>query len=159
MATMMEGQTALDFDSAPISVYTDGACAGNPGPGGWGWVLAPDATRTGSGAERHTTNQRMELMAALDALRTFASPTRPLEIVSDSKYLVDCFDKRWYVGWRRRDWTTAAGDPVKNQDLWRPIIDLALANPVEFRWVRGHAGDPLNEAADRVAVAARDAAR
>ena len=135
-----------------ITVYTDGACKGNPGPGGWAWVTAPDGDRHGSGGEARTTNQRMELLAALEACRAF--PDGELTIVSDSRYLVDCFDKRWWAGWQRRDWVASTGGPVKNQDLWRPLIEIALPRKVRFEWVKGHSGHPLNELADQYAVAA-----
>ena len=99
------------------TVYTDGACIGNPGPGGWAWAIPGGAYA--SGAAPNTTNQRMELTAALDAVRSIDGP---LEIMSDSKYVVDCFVQRWYEGWERRGWTTAGKKPVVNQDLWRPLI-------------------------------------
>ncbi len=138
-------------------VHTDGACRGNPGPGGWAW--AAGRTRYASGAEAHTTNQRMELTAVLEALR--ANPDGAIEVVSDSNYVVRCFHDRWYVGWRRRGWRNSQNQPVANRDLWEALLPLALdsGREVRFSWVRGHAGDPMNEFVDRLATAAADAQR
>jgi ribonuclease HI len=132
-------------------VYTDGACTGNPGPGGWAWAVADG--RHDSGAERRTTNQRMELTAVLEAVGALPGPLR---IVSDSAYVVNCFRDRWYEGWRRRGWRNAAGKPVANRDLWEPLIDAYLARRGElsFEWVKGHSGDPMNDLVDRLAVEA-----
>jgi ribonuclease HI len=140
-----------------VIVYTDGACLGNPGPGGWAWAVpgGPYA----SGAEPRTTNQRMEITAALEALG-FQSEAgrRPLavEVVSDSTYVVNCFRQRWWAGWERRGWRNARGQPVANRDLWEPLLALALdpAWSVSFRWVRGHAGDHWNEVVDELASVA-----
>lgn len=131
-------------------VYTDGACSGNPGPGGWAWAVpgGPFA----SGAAAHTTNQRMEITAVLEALRALDGP---IEVVSDSTYVVHCFRDRWYEGWRRRGWTNSQKKPVANRDLWEPLIDLYLARgDVEFRWVKGHSGDVMNDLVDGLAVEA-----
>lgn len=131
-------------------VYTDGACAGNPGPGGWAWAVA-DGPRA-SGGEPVTTNQRMELTAALEAVRALDGD---LVVVSDSTYVVNCFRNGWWRGWHERNWTNAAKKPVANRDLWEPLIDLVLTRGnVTFRWVKGHAGDPMNELVDQLAVAA-----
>ena len=134
-------------------VYTDGSCLGNPGPGGWGWALGSE--RYASGAEPRTTNQRMELFAVLDALR---SNTGLVEIVSDSTYVVNCFKDRWWQGWRRRGWKNSKGGPVANRDLWEPLIELAVASvtPVTFRWVKGHSGDRWNDRVDELATVAAD---
>jgi ribonuclease HI len=102
----------------PTIVYTDGACLGNPGPGGWAWA-EPDGAYA-AGAEPHTTNQRMEVRAAMEAVR--AHPGGPLEIVSDSIYVVNCFRNRWWEGWLRRGWVNSARKPVANRDLWEPFI-------------------------------------
>ena len=136
-------------------VHTDGACRGNPGPGGWAWAVG--TTRYASGAEAHTTNQRMELTAVLEALR--ANPDGAIEVVSDSTYVVRCFHDRWYLGWRRRGWRNSQNQPVANRDLWEALLPLALESgrEVRFSWVRGHAGDPMNEFVDRLATAAADA--
>jgi ribonuclease HI len=138
----------------PVRVYTDGACRGNPGPGGWAWAVSERWFE--SGADVHTTNQRMELTAVLRALEAFPSPTR-LTIVSDSTYVVNCFRQRWWAGWRRKGWRNSKGEPVANQDLWRPIIDEVVdrrAGEVELEWVKGHGGHELNDLVDRLAVEA-----
>lgn len=132
-------------------MYTDGACQGNPGPGGWAWAVPGGRFR--SGAEPQSTNQRMELKAALDAVGTLDGP---LEVVSDSTYVVNCFRDRWWEGWVRRGWLNAQKKVVANQDLWRPLVDAYRAEPgrIQFRWVKGHANDPYNELVDRLAVEA-----
>lgn len=134
-------------------VYTDGACRGNPGPGGWAWVVP--GGRWACGASAHTTNQRMELQAVLEALRELRGP---MEVVSDSRYVVDCFRDKWYRNWQKRSWRTASGKPVSNQDLWIPLLSLYYRRPSEisFRWVKGHGGDEFNEMADQLACAAAD---
>ena len=134
-----------------VEVHTDGACSGNPGPGGWGWV-ASDGRRA-SGGEAQSTNQRMELKAVLEALRAIEGT---VVVFSDSTYVVKCFNDRWYEGWLTRGWKTSANKPVANRDLWEPLIDLYLRrrNEVRFVWVKGHSGDPMNEIADQLAVAA-----
>lgn len=130
-------------------MYTDGACSGNPGPGGWAWAV--DGGPQDSGGEPRTTNQRMELTAALQAVRSL---TGPLLVMSDSTYVVNCFRDRWYQGWHRRGWKNAAGKPVANRDLWEPLIDAVLARDgeVRFQWVRGHSGDRMNDLVDKLAV-------
>lgn len=132
-------------------VYTDGACSGNPGPGGWAWAVPNGAFR--SGAAAHTTNQRMEITAALEAVRTIEGR---LEVVSDSTYVVNCFRDRWWQGWLARGWTNSQKKPVANRDLWEPLIDAYRADPgrVSFRWVKGHGTDPMNAMVDRLAVEA-----
>jgi ribonuclease HI len=140
---------APDERSATIA-YTDGACSGNPGPGGWAWAVP--GGRWASGVESPSTNQRMEITAALEAVRALEGR---LEIVSDSTYVVNCFRDRWWEGWRRRGWLTSAKKPVANRDLWEPLIDLVQARgDVTFRWVKGHSGDPMNDLVDRLAVEA-----
>ena len=129
-------------------VYTDGACEKNPGGrGGWGWVV--DSNTFGLGGDPSTTNQRMEISAALDAARTLP---RPLTVWSDSRYVVDCFAKAWWSKWRANGWMNSQNQPVANRDLWEPLIDVASAD-VAFRWVKGHSGVSLNEVADRLANA------
>jgi ribonuclease HI len=139
-----------------IVVFTDGACAGNPGPGGWAWAVAPDGEPNGSGGEARTTNQRMELRAALEALTALGvgSEAGPIEIVSDSTYVVNCFRDRWYEGWRRNGWRNSKKQPVANADLWEPLVSLVLSGDVTFRWVKGHSGDRMNDLVDALAVAA-----
>jgi ribonuclease HI len=135
-----------------LSAYTDGACSGNPGPGGWAWAVAPDGTPSASGGAPLTTNQRMEITAALEAVQTLAARAA-LTVVSDSTYVVNCFRDRWWVGWRRNGWRNARRQPVANRDLWEPLVDAVLAHDVRFRWVKGHGSDPLNDLVDRMAVA------
>jgi ribonuclease HI len=141
-----------------LVIYTDGACSGNPGPGGWAWAVAPTGEPSGAGGEAHTTNQRMEIMAVLDALRTFAGPDTdepaPVHVVSDSTYVVNCFRDRWYAKWERNGWRNSQRQPVANADLWRPLIALVQGGDVSFAWVKGHSGDPMNDLVDRLAVAA-----
>ncbi len=135
----------------PTVVYTDGSCLGNPGPGGWAWAVSGGPYA--SGAEPHTTNQRMEVTAVLQALQSIAGP---LEVVSDSAYVVSCFEQRWWIGWQRRGWRNSAGKPVANRDLWESLIALALdpARQVSFRKVKGHSGEPMNEFVDQLATQA-----
>ena len=138
-----------------VVVYTDGACRGNPGPGGWAWAVP--GGRYASGAEAHTTNQRMEITAVLEALRALL-PDGPsgIDVVSDSTYVVKCFTDRWWEGWQRRGWKNAQRKPVANRDLWEPLLDLALAHEVTFRWVKGHSGDRWNDRVDELATLAAD---
>jgi ribonuclease HI/uncharacterized phage-like protein YoqJ len=131
------------------AVYTDGACSGNPGPGGWAWIV-PDGP-FGAGPSPDTTNQRMELQAALEAVRALDGP---LEIISDSTYVVKCFQDGWWQGWLRRGWTNSQRKPVANRDLWEPLIELYQGKDIKFTWVKGHAGDEWNDYADRLAVEA-----
>ncbi len=140
----------------PTIVYTDGACSGNPGPGGWAWAVPSGPFR--SGAAPRTTNQRMEIAAVLDAVTVLEGP---LEVVSDSTYVVNCFRDRWWQGWLARGWTNSQKKPVANRDLWEPLIDAYRAAPgrLSFRWVKGHGGDPMNDLVDRLAVEAAAAQR
>ncbi len=130
-------------------LYTDGACSGNPGPGGWAWI-SPDGP-FGAGPAADTTNQRMELQAVLEAV---GANEGPLEIVSDSTYVVNCFRDRWWEGWLRRGWLNSQKKPVANRDLWEPLIAEVRPRDIEFTWVKGHAGDEWNDLADRLAVEA-----
>jgi ribonuclease HI len=140
-----------------VEIATDGACKGNPGPGGWGVVL-----RTGkrerdlSGGEKLTTNNRMELMAAIEGLNALKRPCR-VTLSTDSRYVMDGLTK-WIHGWRKNGWKTADRKPVKNADLWQALIDAAAPHRVEWVWVKGHAGHPDNERADRLASDAAIAA-
>ncbi|HEX7167080.1 MAG TPA: SLOG family protein [Acidimicrobiales bacterium] len=133
------------------TVYTDGACIGNPGPGGWAWAVP--GGRWESGASPLTTNQRMEVQAVLSAVTTLDGP---IEVVSDSTYVVNCFRDRWWEGWLARGWTNKAKKPVANRELWEPLIDAYRLDPtrVRFRWVKGHSNDPMNDLVDRLAVEA-----
>jgi ribonuclease HI len=132
-------------------VFTDGACTGNPGPGGWAWAVAPDGEPHGAGGAAHTTNQRMEIQAVLEALRALPGE---LIVVSDSTYVVNCFRDKWWVRWNANGWRNAKKEPVANADLWRPLVALVQERSPTFRWVKGHSGDPMNDLVDRLAVAA-----
>ena len=133
-----------------LEVWTDGACSGNPGPGGWAWVTKDG--RQGSGGEPKTTNQRMEVSAALRAIQALEGP---LIVVSDSTYVVNCFRDEWWRGWLARGWVNSQKKPVANRDLWEPLIEAFQARgDVSFRWVKGHSGDEMNDLVDQLAVAA-----
>jgi len=142
------------MSSERIVVYTDGACSGNPGPGGWAWATAPAGERHDSGGESSTTNQRMELMAVLEAVRSLASDEVAIHVVSDSTYVVHCFRDGWWVRWRKNGWRNSQRQPVANVDLWEPLVDLVEQRSVTFEWVKGHSGDPMNDRVDALAVAA-----
>lgn len=135
-----------------IKIYTDGACQGNPGPGGYAAILVSGENRKElSGGFRKTTNNRMEMMAAIKALSALKVECE-VAVFSDSKYLVDAMSKKWYHKWRRNGWKTAANEPVKNPDLWQQLISLTEKHRVIFLWVRGHAGHEQNERCDALAV-------
>ena len=152
----------MDSDARPpeaaggvVEIWTDGGCKPNPGPGGWAAVLRYGGhERELSGADPATTNNRMELTAAAEALSSLKRPCRVV-LHTDSEYVRNGIT-RWHQGWVRRRWRNAAGDPVANMDLWQRLLAAAAAHEVDWRWVRGHAGDPMNERADRLATAARD---
>ena len=138
-----------------VEIYTDGACRGNPGVGGWGALLRfGDVERAIKGAERETTNNRMELTAAIEALAALNRKIR-VNLYTDSKYVKNGITQ-WLPQWRSRNWKTASKKPVKNVDLWQRLEQLAAEHDVHWSWVRGHAGDPGNEAADRLANEAID---
>jgi ribonuclease HI len=133
-----------------VVIYTDGACSGNPGPGGWGAVLQWNGTvKELHGGEPQTTNNRMELMAAIQALEGLSRPAT-VQLYTDSKYLLDGITK-WIHGWQRNGWRTAAKQPVKNADLWRRLVEAMDGHQISWQWVKGHAGDPGNERADELA--------
>ncbi|WP_341211048.1 ribonuclease HI [uncultured Limimaricola sp.] len=142
---------------AKIFAFTDGACSGNPGPGGWGALLqAKDGEtvtkeRELKGGEQMTTNNRMELMAAIAALEALGKPSK-LTVVTDSAYVKGGITE-WMAGWKRKGWRTSAGKPVKNEDLWRRLDEAAARHTVVWTWVKGHAGHPENERADELARA------
>ena len=137
-----------------VVIHTDGACLGNPGPGGWGALLRHGSSeREISGGERATTNNRMELLAAIMALEALTAPCA-VSLYTDSQYVQKGIGE-WLPNWIRRGWKTAAGDPVKNQDLWQRLQLAAARHRVQWHWVKGHAGDPDNERVDKLA---RDAA-
>jgi len=138
-----------------VEIATDGACKGNPGPGGWGAVLRFGATEKDlSGGEPDTTNNRMELTAAIEALNALKRPCR-VKLSTDSRYVMDGLTK-WLKGWQKNGWKTADKKPVKNADLWQALIAAAAPHRIEWTWVKGHAGHPDNERADKLAS---DAAR
>ena len=133
-----------------VVIYTDGACSGNPGPGGWGVVLRSwDSEKEMYGSDPQTTNNRMELTAAIKALEALRRPTT-VSLHTDSRYVLDGITK-WIAGWQRNGWKTAARKPVKNEDLWRRLIEAMRPHDVSWVWVKGHAGDPGNERADELA--------
>ena len=136
-----------------VYLYTDGACSGNPGPGGWGAVLQYGSARKElSGGEPSTTNNRMELTAAIRGLQALREPCHVV-LTSDSRYLVDAVTKGWLASWQRRGWKRGKNEPVLNVDLWQELLPLLRLHDVEFVWVKGHAGHPENELCDRMAVA------
>ena len=133
-----------------VVIYTDGACSGNPGPGGWGAILIHGRTEKEiSGGELATTNNRMELMAAIQALETLKKPCQ-VELHTDSQYVMKGISE-WIHNWKRRGWKTADNKPVKNDDLWRRLDEARARHNVDWRWVKGHAGHELNERADGLA--------
>jgi len=139
-----------------VEIATDGACKGNPGPGGWGALIRSGATEKElSGAENPSTNNRMELMAAIEALNALKRPCR-VTLSTDSRYVMDGLTK-WIKGWQRNGWKTADKKPVKNADLWQRLLDAAAPHRIEWVWVKGHAGHPDNERADRLASDAASA--
>jgi ribonuclease HI len=138
---------------ATVEIWTDGGCKPNPGPGGWGAILRFGAVeRELSGFEAATTNNRMELTAAAAALEALKRPCRVV-LHTDSEYLRNGIT-RWHQGWVRKNWRNAAGDPVANMDLWQRVLAAAAPHTIEWKWVRGHAGDAMNERADQLATAA-----
>lgn len=137
-----------------VTIYSDGACLGNPGPGGYGTVLLAGSHRKELAAGyRRTTNNRMELLGAIVG---FESLKRPCAVTawSDSQYVVHAFTKEWISGWQKRGWRTASKEPVKNQDLWQRLLRAVEPHQVTWRWVRGHSGDVENERCDQLAMAA-----
>ncbi|NBC88937.1 MAG: ribonuclease HI [Alphaproteobacteria bacterium] len=133
-----------------VEIFTDGACKGNPGPGGWGALLRMgEREKELSGGEAGTTNNRMELTAAIRGLSALKEPCR-VDLYSDSKYVLDGITK-WVHGWQKRGWVNAARKPVRNADLWRELIAAAARHEVTWHWVRGHSGHPENERVDRLA--------
>lgn len=136
-----------------VVLYTDGACSGNPGPGGWGALLIwGDHRKELSGGEAETTNNRMELRAVIEGLRTLRRRV-PVTVYTDSTYVMKGVTE-WMAGWKARGWKTAAKKPVKNRDLWEDLDAALVGHKVKWRWVKGHAGDPGNERADALARAA-----
>ena len=139
-----------------VTIYTDGACSGNPGPGGWGAVLRyGEFEREMSGGERSTTNNRMELTGVITALEALREPC-VVELYSDSKYVTDALSKGWAASWRRRGWIKSDKKPALNVDLWERLLSLAETHEIHCHWVKGHAENEYNNRCDRLAVAARE---
>ncbi len=136
-----------------VKIYTDGACSGNPGPGGWGAVLIyGEHQKEISGGAAETTNNRMELTAVIEALSMLKRPCKII-LTTDSKYVVDSVTKGWVYGWKKRGWKKGDGKPALNPELWQKLLPLLEMHEVEFVWVKGHAGHKYNEICDKMAVA------
>jgi len=153
----MDASPANDLPT--VLLFTDGACSGNPGPGGWAYILrhpASGSEREDAGGERRTTNNRMELLAVINGLRALSSPS-VVEIYSDSQYVLNGLNE-WMDNWKRKGWKTAGKQPVKNRDLWEALDELRATHRLSYHWIRGHSAHPENERCDRLAVAARDRA-
>ncbi len=139
-----------------VDIYTDGACRGNPGKGGWGAVLVYEGREKElSGGEPMTTNNRMELLAAIEALSALKEPCE-VTLTSDSKYLVDAIEKGWAISWREKGWRRADKSPALNPDLWEKLLKLLEIHKVTFIWVKGHVGHPYNERCDKLATTFAD---
>ncbi|GAN79930.1 ribonuclease HI [Acidocella aminolytica] len=138
-----------------VEIWTDGGCKPNPGPGGWAAILKfKGNVKELSGGETDTTNNRMELTAAAEALSVLKRPC-VVKLHTDSEYLKNGIT-RWHQGWVRKNWRSSTGDPVKNMDLWKRILEAAKPHQIEWLWVKGHSGDPMNDRADELATAARE---
>ena len=135
-----------------VTIYTDGACSGNPGPGGWGAILEyMGHEKELSGGEKNTTNNRMELTAVIKALQALKEPCT-VELYSDSKYVIDALEKGWAVGWRKKGWIKSDKKPALNPDLWDTLLTLVEKHDVRYHWVKGHASNPKNNRCDELAV-------
>ena len=142
-----------------IEIFTDGACSGNPGPGGWGAVLRfGPYEKELSGGAKATTNNRMELLAVITALEALKEPCQ-VTLTTDSKYVADAIAKGWLTSWQKKNWRLAGGGPVKIDDVWKQLVPLLEKHQVHFCWVKGHAGHPENERCDALAVAAIETVR
>jgi len=139
-----------------VSIYTDGACSGNPGPGGWGAILLYNGVeKVLSGGEAHTTNNRMELSGVISALQALKEPCI-VELYSDSKYVIDALSKGWAVSWRKKGWIKSDKKPALNSDLWEILLQLTEKHELRYHWVKGHAENEYNNRCDALAVAERD---
>lgn len=148
-------QTVKSNSMKQVEIFTDGACKGNPGPGGWGAILRMGRhEKELSGGEPETTNSRMELTAAIEGLNALTEPCA-VDLYSDSKYVLDGITK-WVHGWKKRGWVNASKKPVRNADLWHDLIEAAARHQIEWHWVKGHDGHPENERADALASAEAD---
>ena len=136
-----------------VTIYTDGACSGNPGPGGWGAILMYGKYKKElSGGEANTTNNRMELTAVIKGLEALKEPC-VVELYSDSKYVIDALEKGWALGWQKKGWIKADKKPALNPDLWEQLLDLCRKHQMRYHWVKGHADNPMNNRCDALAVA------
>ena len=148
-------KTSSDQQARFIAIYTDGACRGNPGPGGWGAILRyEDKEKQINGSEAHTTNNRMELLAAIKALESLTKPCR-VRLTTDSQYLRKGI-LEWIINWKKKNWMTSNRKPVKNQDLWQQLDTLNQIHDIDWLWIKGHSGHPENELADQLANEAID---
>lgn len=139
-----------------VTIYTDGACSGNPGPGGWGAVLSWNGREKElSGGEAQTTNNRMELTAVISALEALKEPCI-VELYSDSKYVIDALEKGWALSWRKKNWIKSDKKPALNPDLWEKLLNLTEIHTMRYHWVKGHADNEYNNRCDTLAVAERD---
>ncbi len=138
-----------------VELFSDGACSGNPGPGGWGSILRfKGIEKELSGGEKETTNNRMELLAVINALESLKEPCK-VNITTDSKYVCDAFLKNWLSSWQQNGWKTAGKKPVKNKELWERLLALSQKHELSWSWIKGHDGHPENERCDKLAVEAR----
>ena len=144
------------MEKKQVTIYTDGACSGNPGPGGWGAILQyRGVEKEMSGGEKQTTNNRMELTAVIRALSALKESC-VVELYSDSKYVIDALEKGWALGWRKKGWIKSDKKPALNPDLWGELLELCARHEMHYHWVKGHADNEYNERCDRLAVAQRD---
>ncbi len=155
-AVFMYEHIKRKLDMKKVEIYTDGACKGNPGPGGYGTILVYGGKEKElSGGEAKTTNNRMELMAVIAGLEALREPCE-IVLTSDSTYVIHALTKRWVDNWKRKNWMKNASTPVPNADLWKRLLAAAEPHSITWVWVRGHAGHPQNERCDRLAVAAAE---
>ena len=139
-----------------VSIYTDGACSGNPGPGGWAAILIYNGReKVLSGGEEQTTNNRMELLGVISALQALKEPCE-VELWSDSRYVIDALEKGWAQGWQKKGWKKPDKTPAKNPDLWETLLSLTAQHEMHYHWVKGHAENPYNNRCDVLAVQERD---
>ncbi|MEM1167446.1 MAG: ribonuclease HI [Planctomycetota bacterium] len=153
----MPDGTPPNHDRPHVQLFTDGACSGNPGPGGWAFILRHEASGKEierSGGERSTTNNRMELTAVIEGLRALTKPAI-VDVHSDSQYVLKGLSE-WMDGWKRRGWKTASKQPVKNRELWEILDTLREQHEIRYHWIKGHAGHPENERCDELATTQRD---
>ncbi len=139
-----------------VSIYTDGACSGNPGPGGWAAILIYNGIEKElSGGEKQTTNNRMEMTAVISALQALKEPCR-VDLWSDSKYVIDALEKGWAAGWKKKGWKSSNREPALNPDLWEVLLQQTQQHEMQYHWVKGHADNPYNNRCDALAVSERD---